>query len=203
MQISTYDIEKNEKCIKKAARLKIEPNKIKSVSYSAFWLAQWVTEIISYKHDKDDVKNYGLTSPIEVIDVESIMNKDVRQRSSVGFVDVEKRKKKRNPNDIRKADLVELKSLKAPPQDVKTVIAAMALLLGGRTDWHSCQNLLNNNRLLADLAQFDRTTLTTRRRKRVKRDLKGIEADGLRKKCTSAVGVLSFLLYQIEEPESE
>ena len=84
---------------------------------------------------------------------------------------------------------------------MKRVVAAMALLLGVAPDWHSCQNLLAKKQLLADLARFDKTNLTTRRRRRVQRELNGIEPDGLRKKCASAVGLLNFILFQIEEPE--
>ena len=58
------------------------------------------------------------------------------------------------------SDITELKAFNNPPEKVKTVLSALAVLLGLQTDWASCRKMLGNNSFLGMLTNYDKDNIS-------------------------------------------
>ena len=61
---------------------------------------------------------------------------------------------------MKKGDITELKSLKAPPLLVKKVMESVAILFGVSTDWQSCQKMLGSAEFFQNLQSFNTSRVT-------------------------------------------
>ena len=62
---------------------------------------------------------------------------------------------------MSKADLVELKSFKAPPELVKLVMEAVCVLMGRAPTWENSQKLLKHAPFLHSLKAFDKDAVSS------------------------------------------
>ena len=62
-------------------------------------------------------------------------------------------------NKLDKKDIQEVKSYAKPPALVMTVMEAVCLLMGQKTDWSDAKVLLNQSNFLQQLAEYDKDNI--------------------------------------------
>ena len=70
---------------------------------------------------------------------------------------------------VRKCDIVELKSMAAPPEHVKTTMSAVYILLMDKLPtWKECQKMMADMAFLQKLADFDTSKVTPSMKEKLK-----------------------------------
>ena len=57
---------------------------------------------------------------------------------------------------MNRADISELKNLNKPPEDVKIVMSALALMMGMNDTWDDAKKMLNDKNFLQCLIMYDK-----------------------------------------------
>ena len=71
---------------------------------------------------------------------------------------------------IKKTDIHEIKALNKPSQMILVVFAAVATLLGEKTDWANCKKFMRDpNQFLARISSFDKHNVTSKTITRVRK----------------------------------
>mmetsp|Transcript_2448 Transcript_2448/g.5714 ORF Transcript_2448/g.5714 Transcript_2448/m.5714 type:complete len:822 (+) Transcript_2448:28-2493(+) len=110
------------------------PDAMRKKSMAAATLCSWVAHMLAFCE---------LVMPPEARHSEKLLQANPAPRDA-------------NAAPLCKADVVELKALGIPPQQVKTVVIACSMLLqNGVSDWKGAQVMLNDLRFLNRLVSFD------------------------------------------------
>ncbi|CAL1548310.1 unnamed protein product, partial [Lymnaea stagnalis] len=62
-------------------------------------------------------------------------------------------------DSLDKNDISEIRVFTKPPELVQTVLEAVAILLGYKTDWASCKAMLGEGNFLRKLVEFDKDNI--------------------------------------------
>ncbi|KAH0573495.1 Dynein heavy chain [Spironucleus salmonicida] len=71
-------------------------------------------------------------------------------------------------DSINAGDIAEMKRVSSPTKLVKMVIESIAILLGCKTDWASCQQMLGQNGFIKVLQQYDKDNISDQMLKKLK-----------------------------------
>ncbi|XP_035826580.1 dynein heavy chain 6, axonemal [Aplysia californica] len=70
---------------------------------------------------------------------------------------------------LDKNDIAEIRVFSKPPELVQTVMEAVAILLGQKTDWASCKGMLGDSNFLKRLAEYDKDNIPEAKLKKLKK----------------------------------
>ena len=73
---------------------------------------------------------------------------------------------------LDKKDIQEVKSYAKPPALVMTVMEAVCLLMGQKTDWSDAKVLLNQSNFLQQLAEYDKDNIPEKKIKSIQKYMK-------------------------------
>jgi len=163
-------------------------DEIKMKSLAAHHLAVWVSNIITY---------YDVAAPSQVAASEA------ESHACNGARQAEKHKSP-SLSCLSKADIVELKSLAAPPVEVMEVIAAMACLLGSEEKpsggWAQCKRVIGDPCLLGKLLSFDaqKVSPTALAQAKAIAEQPFFCVDVMRTKSVAAAGLVAWILQVLD-----
>ncbi|CBY22454.1 unnamed protein product [Oikopleura dioica] len=112
-------------------------------------------------------------------------------------------------NSLDKSDISELRVFTTPPEMVQTVMEAVCILMGAKTDWKSAKNVLGDSQFLNKLMNYDKDNIPTSMTKKLKKYMENPEfvpekVARVSKACTSmcmwarAMDVYSRVIREVE-----
>ncbi|OWF39827.1 Dynein heavy chain 6, axonemal [Mizuhopecten yessoensis] len=104
---------------------------------------------------------------------------------------------------VKKSDLVELKALNAPPQDVKEILAATMTLLGKENarDYRTAKRELGSSTFLKTLSTFDVDSVSVEAAKKANEYIQGITVESVRKVSGASVSMFCWVQDVISQTE--
>jgi len=171
---------------------------IKSIEYNA--CCQEVTRVEPVPDAMTTAKPADAGVPIKRVEetLDLVVKKDLQELKATSHI---------NPFvHISKADIVELKSLKAPPEAVVTLLQCVQILHPFGTDaeevgWAGAKKMLGDVRLLRALQEYRRESATQEEMQRVKDILDTDDVfvgENLKKVSKAAFGLLAWVRGVVE-----